>query len=1054
MNHKFSYLISLCFYVILHSFSLHAQDTVDFSFSIQSIPDTFYIGQSNQIEVQTTDPSGQGSSEQAYYHCLLADSANSGMFTILTDYFYHGNDSIKKNILHLNPENIKEGAYLLKIGFYGNENYLFDTNVSNNYVFKNVYFKKKPYEYPFKTINISPSDTLYNTQEIIIKDTVVIRHTSSHKQPFTFEYRYANGLENHASYEVLHDFVDSIDPFIDTLYVEFEVSIPNRIPRGKAYIVSYCEELEIQLSYQKVFGIQVNPDVDLNSLHLLADTFSTKGAIMFNYTINNKWPIPLEWNRIRAKLLKKDHYQKYSEISSNYISGNTAPPHSDTSFTQGIYLPAEPGDYYVLFTVFDYNKKIIDPDLSNDTIILPVTLINEEVDWEIISVNAPDTVSLGQQFNASMHVRHTTPYLIADKYNATINLSEDTVYQKFHDKLLDYVWAWNVDEYPKSEYDVHFKANAKAQEPGLKNIIFTIGRNNESVKEKNDKNNFYCTQVYFKPSAVNLKVLEHGHVPDTLHYRVDKPALSFQIENSRDLTVNRFEVAAFLSNDTLFSYDDHLIDYNVIDTMVGNSTSQQKLDFKWPNHIEPGPAYILFVADNEKEITENNESDNTVHVPVYIKNDDYTGKPDFHIFPSSSTPFQIPYPSKYKVKYPVIDYKIANHGDIGSALDGHIATYVSTDSIFNDNARITSYIGLGTTFIAPGDTIEMDAAIYRADNMVDSVQYYIFFHLDPNNNNSDKNYDNKLMGPVPVQFVDKDPAIYDAALADFHISDTIIQVGESFDVSATYKNTDTMTIDKFYMVYSAIVNDTLESAMKFNSRYNIFNQLKPDSTLQYNRTITIEQDVPPGEYYVCIYRDYSSKNPEYNTKNDVVFQKIHLIDTIGLGLPNLKAIEITGIDKYVSKNIVLNGKVKYTNNGKMDVEQFKQRFNMFYSYDTIFDFLDRKYSSYHLYNGVNAGDTLHLNIYNSVSQFGPDTNYIIFVLDIHDKVKESNETDNILVYPYIKKHVSLPELSSTDAPICDTGIIEIKAAPLDSNEKYVWSHLKRNENNIKKETTD
>ena len=164
--------------------------------------------------------------------------------------------------------------------------------------------------------------------------------------------------------------------------------------------------------------------------------------------------------------------------------------------------------------------------------------------------------------------------------------------------------------------------------------------------------------------------------------------------------------------------------------------------------------------------------------------------------------------------------------------------------------------------------------------------------------------------------------------------------------------------------------------------------LKPNAYTAGYVNFTMPKTVKPGTWYLIFRADDDDKVKEGNEANNIRITKITY-----RGFIDLKNDGITG-PSAMGTGTPLKVKVKASNIGNYPTTTtFYGR--IYYSKDTKFDKADI-YGGYHSYKGAKVGEKwdkdLTLDLPKGV---GTGTWYVLFVLDRDNRVKESNENNNV-----------------------------------------------------------
>ncbi|MFW6222551.1 MAG: CARDB domain-containing protein, partial [Bacteroidota bacterium] len=830
--------------LFIQSISLKADQYVDLGLSPKNIPDTLLINTQNALDVQLTLHDGTPLRASLYFHISLsADSSNNGLVNFAEEHFFLMDIGYENDVLlNATPKNFLEGNYFISVSYSWGTAGFVDTIPQNNHFFKSIYLKKAEHlSFPANNpLTIIPSDTIYNHQTIKVYDTLDLFNNSQAPREITINYLLTKGLDQkHYETQTIKSMDYVLNPYNNTLFIEFETTLPSDIAAGDLYLASYSEDYNY-ISSKKIVGAYQEPDIDVSSLQLLNDTFSCNGAIMFEYTIHNPWNLKLNWDRINGYFSKDSVLDKDFDHDLPSISGKTAKPKSDSTFTQGIQVRyMEPGDYYFFIEVSDY--FLYENDKSNNIARFQVTLNNDPVDWELTSVEIPDTVCLGQTFTSTLNIQHTTPSLIGQSLYYYMYFSKDSIYDSFDPKI-DHSGLYHsssVDyDYPQNNYSVKLQSTAFADAPGAHYLAYSIDIPHGVSVETTKENNHLVKNIYFKPSKTNLTITEVTRYPESMNTN-DYKTIDFTIENNGAFTTNDVYVIAYLSSDSSYSKDDIFLRGYHFDTL-GQAPAKGSISFGLPDYLQDTTYSIILVADPENKIIESNESDNQFAVDIDITNmDGYNGMPDLmpiysYEYDTISIPFDFVEFLDYRY-IPYINFNITNKGDVDLNEYPRYKAYISEDKVLDDLDLSSRYLNnIGS--IAKGDTVNRFHNLAIVDQIDEPGLYYLFIVMDQDNKIPEKDETNNTLGPIPFNYFPGNSEIFDAGYTNMELSETIIQAGEDLTITLDIKNFGNHTIQSLSGSYIYIDADTTSEFDAYYQEYLSFGSIEPDSTLTVSET--------------------------------------------------------------------------------------------------------------------------------------------------------------------------------------------------------------------------
>jgi hypothetical protein len=305
--------------------------------------------------------------------------------------------------------------------------------------------------------------------------------------------------------------------------------------------------------------------------------------------------------------------------------GNDDPIKSeDQTLTIPIATPS--GTYYILF-VADNENEVAEGVLENNNVVcIQITVNNTNTangDVYITDeVCNPIDVMIGNEIEPYANIHYTGTLTSAELPNVAVYyyLSNDCVLSTDDILVSDDNISLGSDLPINDASDEIQLPNDLT--PGTYYIIFRADAEND-VFESDENNNTACVQFNLVPADANYQDVTFN----SPYVAVNEAELGQQIYASihqnytgyqSDADLSNIRMEYYLSSDCTLSADDYYFTSDVSSLGYDDPSQFEYANLTIPSTISVGDYYILFVADTENIIVENNEANNTACVPITI----------------------------------------------------------------------------------------------------------------------------------------------------------------------------------------------------------------------------------------------------------------------------------------------------------------------------------------------------------------------------------------------------------------------------------------------------
>ncbi len=388
-----------------------------------------------------------------------------------------------------------------------------------------------------------------------------------------------------------------------------------------------------------------------------------------------------------------------------------------------------------------------------------------------------------------------------------------------------------------------------------------------------------------------------------------------------------------------------------------------------PADLTPGFYYLIAQADSYNSVSESDEQNNTLLIPILIAATD--ADLTTVLFDSTITAFKGDY------------FNVSGYlSNIGSAFasSSYIGFYLSKDSYLDSSDAFvqSEYVD----YLYPGDLRYFYTSIPAYD--FEPGMYYLIAKADYLNYVAESNEDNNIAS-VLVNIVL--PSV-DLSITSLFTKDTILSAGNSINVSYSITNSGTSYASSSYTNFY-LSKDSIVDEYDYFIGQNYEPYFAPGSTNFKSVISYIPASVSDGVYYLIARADayeYANETNEFN--NDAFIQVKVKAPTYDIAISDLsKSSEVVTIGSSLN--------VRYHESNLGDIT-FPEHYTGFVlSADTIYDdSIDFNLGTYYRYDSY-PGNVNYYNQYLHIPASVPAGNYyLIAKTDAFNYVTETNEYNN------------------------------------------------------------
>ncbi|OFY86520.1 MAG: hypothetical protein A3F72_06410 [Bacteroidetes bacterium RIFCSPLOWO2_12_FULL_35_15] len=669
----------------------------------------------------------------------------------------------------------------------------------------------------------------------------------------------------------------------------------------------------------------------------------------------------------------------------NYYSGGALAASGSSYRSATLTIPSgtTPGNYYILYYA-DYTNQVTETNETNNVNNLAITIIAPVIDLTITSQNNPASAASGGSISIYCYINNIGS-TVSTYSNVGFYLSTDAIFDAGDTYLNSY--AGGTLAAGTSSYR-GVTATIPPATPNGNYYILYYADYTSQVSESVETNNVASLPITIAPSFVDLTITSPSN-PATATAG-NSIATSCYIYNSGNLSATYSNVGYYLSTDAVFDAGDTYLSYYSGSSLSAGASSYKSISLTIPLSTPNGNYYILYYADYSNQVTESNEGNNVIAIPITIglsAGTDLVIQSGNTISPSSTVQGGNITATCY----------IANIGGTASA-SSNVGYYLSVDSIWDASDTYLNYY--------TGGALNGGISSYKSITLTIPLSttvgnYYILFYAD---------YSNSVAETIETNNVRRNTLAVVSSTTDLLINTQAtgsgsVAAGGSISSSCYILNQGSASASSSNVGYY-LSTDSVWSVSDTYLNYYSGGAMAAGASSYRSSTLTIPVGTTPGNYYLLFYADYSNMVNETVETNNVKWTAL----TVTASSIDLVINSQTLSSSSVAAGTSISSTCYIFNQG--NTSAVSSNVGYYLSTDSIWDGSDTYLNSY-------AGGTLGAGAssYRSTALVIPSSTtagnyYIIFFADYSNSVSETVETNN-------KKFLPIQIV----APIIDLSIV-------------------------------
>jgi len=742
---------------------------------------------------------------------------------------------------------------------------------------------------------------------------------------------------------------------------------------------------------------QEKPNLLLSKVTLENTRLATDDILKMNFSIVNAGGGNAYESRLGIYLSKDKEFNSWQDVQLSYKYINQLEPGERKSYEQfKINLDnynLEAGRWNVL-VIADVEQEL-DETFEGDNMADPIAIVLEEgssdveADLYLKKIDMENTVfKPGYWVNASYLAVNLSAYDV-NNIGLNIELSKTNKYghsssQNLQNTYLGSISAGNIRdsnlsfhlpdiEEGDSNFRLRFLLNS-ANDPNSSNNVIEMPI---SIIDEED--------MYDKADLSIRSFLDEGSMYDGHTFRVEIHNEGYAYVNNATLQVDLSPTPNWedrFGNSNTFTY------YHIYS---GNYKSLNVYNDNYDD-LEPGQYFMLLKTSTSTE--ESNEENNFQAIPVIIPKIE---KGDLTI--KKATVNQT---IAKQGDYINLDVSLLNQGDkyFYSSL---LHAYFMPASQYTDNWNETYYHNRITRYYLYPNEVDR----FNWNLSVPSLspgKYYLVLKID-GNNAIKESVENNNVYAIEITIKEDENAPANLIVKNLAVNTNAVRPGESIDVESTVYN-----VSENASEHSAALKYYIGDSPEQRSGLTELNQSYTISSMPGNysrniyRNLVIPASYEAGSKYLIVHVDAYNQVNETNEEDNwgaipiaLAHSKIDLVPEVNY---------FTDFMPQGGYTMELQGRI--TNNG--ETSSSKSNISYFLSKDEKYDNSDQYLAQYNSYDIINSGSSYYANGYPYL-YLNSGSYYLLAVVDRYNKIKETNEDNNVVVAGRVRVVDRIPDLT-------------------------------------------
>lgn len=493
-------------------------------------------------------------------------------------------------------------------------------------------------------------------------------------------------------------------------------------------------------------------------------------------------------------------------------------------------------------------------------------------------------------------------------------------------------------------------------------------------------------------------------------------AVDLEVLNVGDDAAAASRIKYYFSTDAQWDAGDTYLNYDHVGALAVGAAGSETANVRVPAGTPDGHYHVLVVADVDENVTESDEGNNVVALPLTV------GTPavgtDFALAQAQLSQGQADPDEVLSVSVDVL-----NLGAVDSGLETRVKYYLSTDDTYDAGDTYLNWDGVPP--LAHGAT-NPETANLRIPAGTAAGLYQILVVADETELVAETDETNNVVA-LPIVVGDYAPEA-DLMVGSAWLGGTLVRTGESVSANAVIDNFgDVTSVDAKlrYMLSTDAVLDPSDKQLTWDK----VDALGAGSSGTEDANLNISTATSAGSYYVLFVVATDEAADEHHEADDVYAVPLDVTrDNPTADLADLRVNG--GLDAAtVAAGQTVGVTATVSNDGVASAAS--SRLKYYFSHDAIWDGADT-YLNYDAVSALAVGAASAESATLTVPAVSDGPAYVLLVADSVDDVAEQYESDNVVALPFTVGQAT--QTGPVDQPGLDAPDLAVQSAWVDDTE--------------------
>jgi subtilase family serine protease len=640
----------------------------------------------------------------------------------------------------------------------------------------------------------------------------------------------------------------------NTLLQTATITIPNNILAGNYYVLYVADHLNIlgesndanNVAYLPLGIAGSQSDLVVRQAIATPTTVLSGNVITVNSWVHNQGNMAIA-NTELGYYLSTDTLYNNGDVylDASFVDTLQAGDSSGHQLALTIPIATTTGNYYLLYYA-DHQVTRAEIDKTNNIAYVSLAISEPQPDLRIQQANlATNTITIGNTVftGASLDNIGTAA---TSSFTIGYYLSTDSLYSA-NDVLL--TTDNNSGLGAGSSFALYSNITLPNTTTAGNYYVIFYADNQGGIAEPDEVNNIEAVAITVVMPFPELS-LTNTVVPGVTINPGYILNVSCVVNNNSIQAAGSHRLGYYLTTSPLFTNAIPLGD-TLISGLAGNGSMPQSMSITIPGNTVPGNYYIAFYIDDQFAVTESDESNNRMYVPINITMSNWL--PDARVYGAT-----ISSSSRIAGETLTLDSDLQNIGNV-TLYNNKLSYYLSPTATYNSSTAVL--LGDTTMSSLSGGyyrTIISDVVI-PANTVIGN--YYILFYADADNLIIESDENNNI-GAVAI-------TITPETFPDFRIlNPSAVYVNGNVEVSSLVYNIGTGTSGVTSLGYFLSTDAVYDNGDVLLGT-DVVTALSPSINSFEDAVLSIPAGTTNGAYYILFVADYLQEEVEEDETNNV-----------------------------------------------------------------------------------------------------------------------------------------------------------------------------------------